>query len=169
MHTQQRDNSGLYPLTIKFSGNCNTLPFLSISKKGGGVSEKARIFYSLHGLGVGRVRQNQNKIWVFHIFTHSPHNKKQNTKTTRGPSQNFASGRAPPSTPDIGGKAIRRCAIPGLVVPKAPYRREACIYGKMHHMGQWRPLVGLQFRSASLKKKFRGVQGGPRAVGPDRP
>ena len=35
----------------------------------------------------------------------------------------------------IGAKAIRKCAIPGLTVPKNPFRCEACIRGKMHRMG----------------------------------
>ena len=35
----------------------------------------------------------------------------------------------------IGGKALRKCQIQGLVIPKNPFRCDACIRGKMHRMG----------------------------------
>jgi len=150
VHTQQRDNSGLYPLTLNFSENCNTPSFLSISKKGGGVSEKARTFFSVHkewarGVGEREKKPEEKLLGVSHFHTLTTKQRKEHEHNPRGALAKFyiregtsIYTRWHNKLGHIGGNAIRRCDIPGLVFPKAPYRCEACILGKMHHMGHSR-------------------------------
>ena len=74
VHKQQRDKSGLYPLTIYFPETCRTPSFLSLSKKGGGNPSKIRNFFSVHipwarGVVGGGREKHEKHCFSFHTLS----------------------------------------------------------------------------------------------------
>ena len=134
----------LYPLTLYLSDICRSSPLLSFSKRGGDISATRNFFSFLKTWAsdaCAKERKTAKGACCFHTL--STHDK--NFFVNVGARVSLAKSylregltlyqRWHNKMGHIGAKRLRRCQIPGLTVPKQPFRCESCIIGKMHALG----------------------------------
>ena len=155
VHMQTRDpRTGLYPLTLNLNGVCNSELPLDLEGEAGAREVRSFLTHLVPWAeGIVREERNQGGGATKCASTHVIPQKKLEFFQDlylksflakfyiREGINNYR--RWHDKLGHIGGKAIRKCGIRDLSIPRSPFRCEACIRGKMHKLGQSQASTGV--------------------------